>query len=157
MVMQYANHGNLRQFLNGEFNSLNWYNKFKILCQIAHGLGNIHKEGLIHQDFHSGNILSHDNFKGFDDFKYFISDLGLSKSANEKSEKNKKNVYEVLPYVAPKVLRGKIYTQESDVYNNFGTITYEIFTGLSPYYDMLHEEFLVIKICHQVLDLKSLN
>ncbi|RIA88393.1 kinase-like domain-containing protein [Glomus cerebriforme] len=99
-----------------EFNSLSWYNKFKILCQIAYGLGNIHKEGLFHQDFHSG----------------------LSKSANEKSEKNKKNVYGVLPYVASEVLRGKIYTQESDVYS-FGIIMYEIFTGLPPYYDMPHE------------------
>ncbi|RIA89361.1 kinase-like domain-containing protein [Glomus cerebriforme] len=100
--MQYANHGNLRQFLNGEFNSLS--------C--------------------------HDNFKGFNDFEYFISDLGLSKPANEKSEKNKKNVYRALSY--PEVLRGKIYTQESDVYS-FGIIMYEIFTGLPPYYDMPHE------------------
>ncbi|RIA84597.1 hypothetical protein C1645_832022 [Glomus cerebriforme] len=79
---------------------------------------------------------------------------GLSKSANEKSEKNKKNVYEVLPYVASEVLREKIYTQESDVYS-FGIIMYEIFTGLPPYYDMPHEEFLVIKIC-QVLRPKYL-
>ncbi|RIA89039.1 kinase-like domain-containing protein [Glomus cerebriforme] len=63
-------------------------------------------------------------------------------SANEKDDK----VYGVLPYVAPEVLRGKKYTQESDVYS-FGIIIYEVINGLPPYYDIPHDEFLVLKIC----------
>ncbi|RIA81368.1 hypothetical protein C1645_837133 [Glomus cerebriforme] len=50
---------------------------------------------------------------------YAITDLGLSKPANEKSNKK---VYGILLYVAPEDSRGKIYIQESDIY---GIIIYE--------------------------------
>ncbi|RIA84299.1 kinase-like domain-containing protein [Glomus cerebriforme] len=140
MVMDYAEKGNLRQRLNRDFNSLNLYAKIDILRDIARGLEIIHEKGLTHQDFHSGNILSRDNSSMYTR----ITDLGLYKPANEKSD-NKK-LYGVLPYVAPEVLRGKKYTQESDVYS-FGIIIYEVINGLPPYYDMAHEEFLAVKIC----------
>src|SRR6185437_3220863 len=57
-----------------------------------------------------------------------------------------KKIYGVLPYVAPEVLRGKEYTQESDIYG-FGIIAYEICTGLPPYYNIAHDGTLAIKIC----------
>ena len=141
MVMDYAKDGNLRQCLNKRFSSMNWYMKFDILREIAFGLSDIHEKGLIHQDFHSGNILC--------DSAYLITDLGLCKPADEKSEKN---VYGVLPYVAPEVLRGKEYTQASDIYG-FGIIIYEVFNGLPPYHDVVHDELLAIKICQQGLQL----
>ena len=121
--------------------SIQWTggNKFNILIDIARGLSNIHKERLIHQDFHSGNIL---DYYG----NYYITDLGLCKPADEKSAKYNKNVYGVLPYVAPEVLRGKEYTQASDIYG-FGIIIYEVINGLPPYHDMAHDEFLAVKIC----------
>jgi serine/threonine protein kinase len=140
MIMQYANNGSLRQKLDKDFNSLEWKEKLDILRDIAYGLTNIHKEGLTHHDFHSGNILN----------RYYstnISDLGLCKSANnENLGKHNNNVYGVLPYIAPEVLRGKEYIQASDIYS-CGIIIYEIFNGLPPYYDMAHEELLAIKIC----------
>ena len=68
-----------------------------------------------------------------------------------------------MPYVAPEVLRGKEYTQASDIYE-LGIIIYEVFNGLPPYHDMAHDEFLAIKICQglrtdldQNLILKFLN
>ena len=98
----------------------------------------IHKEGLTHQDFHSGNILSY----GQDTC---ITDLGLCKPVNEESDKA---VYGVLPYVAPEVLRGKKYTKESDIYS-FGIIIYDVANnGIPPYHDLAHDEFLGIKICN---------
>ena len=60
MVMQYARNGSLRRHLDNEFNSLKWENKLSILSKIAKGLKNIHDNGLIHQDFHCGNILNKD-------------------------------------------------------------------------------------------------
>src|SRR5581483_8122404 len=137
MVMEYARDGSLRQSLNKNFNSMNWSNKFITLSDIADGLSEIHKKGLIHQDFHSGNILRNI-------IPAYITDLGLCKPADEKTDKN---VYGVLPYVAPEVLRGKEYTQASDIYG-LGIIIYEVFNGLPPYHDMAHDEFLAVKICH---------
>ena len=139
MVMNYADEGNLRQKLNRDFNSLGWEDKFSILYSIAYGLSNIHNEGLTRHDFHSGNILSYGSRN------VSITDLGLCKPANEESDKT---VYGVLPYVAPEVLRGKKYTQASDVYS-FGIIIYDIFNnGIPPYHDLAHDEFLGIKICN---------
>ncbi|CAB4420263.1 unnamed protein product [Rhizophagus irregularis] len=47
---------------------------------------------------------------------------------------------------SPEVLRGKEYTQASDIYG-YGIIAYEICTGFPPYYDIAHDEFLAMKIC----------
>ncbi|RGB22723.1 hypothetical protein C1646_822438 [Rhizophagus diaphanus] len=44
---------------------------------------------------------------------------------------------------ALEVLRGKEYTQASDIYG-FGIIAYEVCTGLSPYHDIAHNRTLAI-------------
>ncbi|PKK65633.1 hypothetical protein RhiirC2_853462 [Rhizophagus irregularis] len=122
------------------FNSTKWVEKLRILQNIAEGLAYIHENGLIHRDFHCGNILKEENYA-------LITDLGLCRPANVKPSQNEcKELYGVLPYVAPEVLRGKEYTQESDIYG-FGIIAYEICTGLPPYHDIVHDKFLAISIC----------
>ncbi|POG67850.1 kinase-like domain-containing protein [Rhizophagus irregularis DAOM 181602=DAOM 197198] len=120
MVMFYAENGSLRQLLNDSFNSMKWEKKVDTLQRIARGLKNIHEQGLVHCDFHCGNILN--NVRN----STYITDLGLCRPANVKPSQNEceKQVYGVLPYVAPEVLRGKEYTQKSDVYG-FGIIAYE--------------------------------
>ena len=137
MVMNYANNGSLRQLLNNNFNSLNWNDKLYNLQFTAHGLNTIHESGLIHRDFHCGNIL---NSGGCSQ----ITDLGLCKPAT--SQDGGKQIFGVLPYLAPEVLKGKEYTQASDIYG-FGIIAYEVCTGLPPYHDISHDEFLAINIC----------
>jgi serine/threonine protein kinase len=110
---------------------------------ISYGLKNIHENGLIHHDFHCGNIL----LNNYDNNLYSqITDLGLCKPANVTHQSGDKKIYGVLPYVAPEVLRGKKYTQASDIYG-FGIIAYEICTGLPPYHDIAHDKFLAIRIC----------
>src|SRR5207248_11646083 len=77
----------------------------------------------------------------------FITDLGLCQPANAgPSQMDEKNIYGVLPYVAPEVLRGKEYSQASDIYG-FGVIEYEVCTGLPPYHDISHEAPLAIRSC----------
>ena len=141
LVMNYAENGSLRQHLNNSFNSMDWKKKLDILRRIARGLNEIHDNKLIHHDFHCGNILSDNSFNPY------ITDLGLCQPANVKTSQNEnKKIYGVLPYVAPEVLRGKEYTQASDIYG-FGVIAYEICTGLLLYHDIAHEEHLAIRIC----------
>ncbi|CAB4403140.1 unnamed protein product [Rhizophagus irregularis] len=141
MVMEYAKDGSLRQYLDNIFNSIKWVDKLFILQRIAYGFKSIHEKGLIHRDFHCGNILNNGKFT-------IITDLGLCQPANVKPSQNEyeKQVYGVLPYVAPEVLRRKEYTQESDIYA-FGIIAYEVCTGLPPYYDIAHDKILAISIC----------
>ncbi|CAB4408526.1 unnamed protein product [Rhizophagus irregularis] len=139
MVME-LNDGSLRQYLNNKFISLDWKNKLFFLSCITSGLRVIHNRGFIHHDFHCGNILTI-----FD--APHITDLGLCRPANVKSSQDSnKKIYGVLPYVAPEVLRGKEYTQASDIYG-FGIIAYENCTGLPPYHDVAHDNSLAMKIC----------
>jgi serine/threonine protein kinase len=132
MVMELKEHG-LRQQLNNSFNSLSWIDKLSMLFSISISLNKIHNNGLIHHDFHCGNLLS----------KGFITDLGLCRPVNVKPFKDE---YKPIYYVAPEVLRGKEYTQESDIYG-FGITAYEVCAGLPPYHDIAHDNLLAISIC----------
>ncbi|RIB16683.1 kinase-like domain-containing protein, partial [Gigaspora rosea] len=77
-----------------------------------------------------------------------IADFGLSRQINEPSITQDSSIFGVIPYIAPEVLYtdGKEYTLKSDIYS-FGIIMSEVFTGYPPYYDIPHDEDLVIKIC----------
>ncbi|RHZ46134.1 hypothetical protein Glove_633g8 [Diversispora epigaea] len=144
MVLYYAKDGNLREYLKVNFNNINWNQKLNDLWYLSLNLMNIHKLNIVHQDFHPGNILS-SNFKN--DIK--ISDFGLSKLIGvNPNNPEKKNVFGVLPYIAPEVLSGdEEYTKAADVYS-YGIIAYEMITGFPPYPDIPHDEDLAIKICN---------
>jgi len=147
MVMNYQEGGNLRQYLKN--NKLNLKDKFWQLRCITRGLGDIHKKGIMHRDFHPGNILNRGFsyqglFKGgSSDSLIFITDLGLSKPV---SEKDSNKIYGVLPYVAPEVLRGGEYTQASDIYS-WGMVAYDLLYEHAPYHNLNYDDFLARKIC----------
>jgi len=143
MVMEYIRGGNLRQYLQKNARKLDLKKKLIQLRSIAEGLRNIHAKGLVHKDFHSGNILSSGKGSFFTDLKCHITDLGLCRPANET---NQENVYGVLPYVAPEVLNGKLYTQAADIYS-FGIVTYEVISDKPPYHEFAHDSLLAFRIC----------
>src|ERR1044071_5397710 len=137
MVMEYIKNGSLNQYLKNNNNELNLFDKLCLFHDITNGLKTIHNKGLIHKDLHSGNILN------FAESVCYITDLGLCKPVDEQ---NKTKIHGVLPYVAPEVLRGKTYTQAADIYS-FGILACEILSGLPPYHNLPHDEFLAIKVC----------
>ncbi|RHZ89615.1 hypothetical protein Glove_13g175 [Diversispora epigaea] len=144
MVLQYAKDGNLREYLKINFNNIDWKQKLGNLWYLSYKLMMIHKLDIVHQDFHPGNILS-SNFKDY----IQISDFGFSKliGANPNSPEEK-NIFGVLPYIAPEVLNGdEEYAKPADVYS-FGIIAYEIVTGFPPYPDIPHDKNLAMKICN---------
>jgi len=109
MVMDYVKNGDLRRYLTKYYKKLDFYNKLGQSYHLAKGLNNIHRQGLIHRDFHPGNILISNSDV------CLITDLGLCRPVDETDKEEK--IYGVLPYVAPEVLRGKFYTQASDIYS----------------------------------------
>ncbi|CAG8556614.1 20010_t:CDS:10 [Racocetra fulgida] len=152
MVMEYVEDGDLRQFskdilINADLSIKieHLFSKIVLMHELSKGLKLIHDRGLMHRDFHPGNILCTrvgKSFGGFFCTHASITDLGLCRPANET---NKENVYGVLPYVAPEVLQGQPYTQASDIYS-FGIIAYEIFANAHPYPEM-DDLDLALKIC----------
>ena len=133
--MSYANGGSLRNSLKNK--SYSWYD---ILCTLRHiitGLDAIHESKLVHCDLHDGNILC-------DGGSNYISDLGLSKPIDYLKSNN--DVYGVIPYMAPEVLRGKPYIPASDIYS-FAMIMWELTSGVPPFDDRAHDFHLSLSIC----------
>ncbi len=71
---------------------------------IAKGLDHIHNQKIIHRDFHSGNIL-YDKESGV-----VISDLGISKSSIKSVIDDDNEIFGIISYMAPEILRRKEYT-----------------------------------------------
>ncbi|GBC18827.2 kinase-like domain-containing protein [Rhizophagus irregularis DAOM 181602=DAOM 197198] len=114
MVLDYAEKGSLRNYLDKYYNKLSWYDKIHYLCKIAFGIDHIHDNKIIHRDLHVGNILLTDSFIR----DIYITDMGLCILANyNASEITKEKVYGVLSYIAPEILRGHNYTEASDIYS----------------------------------------
>ncbi|GBC29195.2 kinase-like domain-containing protein [Rhizophagus irregularis DAOM 181602=DAOM 197198] len=76
LVLEYANEGNLRDYLKKKFTYLRWNDKMQMALDITGGLKFIHSKEIIHRDLHSKNILVNNG-------KLLIADFGLSKKLAE--------------------------------------------------------------------------
>ncbi len=50
MVLEFADGGNLRNYLKNSFSLLSWSDKFKMAIEITKGLMRLHDEQIIHRD-----------------------------------------------------------------------------------------------------------
>ncbi|CAB5337919.1 Bck1p [Rhizophagus irregularis DAOM 197198w] len=146
MVLQYAEGGDFNKWINKNYENFDWTNKIKVLNNIINGLKEIHQKEKVHHDFHTGNILF--LFTSTSDICDYtrISDMGL---CGEVDNIDEEKIYGVMPYVAPEVLRGKLYTQAADIYS-FGIIMYFVATGRQPFANRVHDEFLALDICEGI-------
>ncbi|POG71993.1 kinase-like domain-containing protein [Rhizophagus irregularis DAOM 181602=DAOM 197198] len=145
-VMYYANKGNLRENLTRIVESA-WDQKLYMLYGIISGLNVIHKQNLIHCDFHDGNILNHNYYEKDEKnraYKIYVSDLGLCQPV--KSFLKEYKIFGVVPFMAPEVLRGKSYTSASDIYS-FSMIMWEFTSGIPPFNNRAHDIQLSLSIC----------
>ncbi|UZO06837.1 uncharacterized protein OCT59_027144 [Rhizophagus irregularis] len=165
VVMDYANKGNFRGNLTKIIKN-DWKQKLHMLHRIISGLNEIHKQKLIHCDFHDGNILNHkdeengenkeneseenkeseknEESENYENVKVYISDLGLCQPI--KSFLKKYEIYGVIPFMAPEILRGKHFTPASDIYS-FSMIMWEFTSGVPPFNDEAHDFQLSLSIC----------
>ncbi|CAB4380977.1 unnamed protein product [Rhizophagus irregularis] len=59
LIMQYADSGNLRQYLEQTFLELTWNDKIKLAYQITEGIKFLQGENILHRNLHSKNIVIH--------------------------------------------------------------------------------------------------
>ncbi|GBC07325.1 hypothetical protein RclHR1_00740008 [Rhizophagus clarus] len=152
VVMKYYENGNLYQCLDRFKGTLPWKVIINILQGIAIGLEKIHNKGKIHGNLHGGNLLieveeiSTDTGDVYIDIR--IGDTGLYGPSYNTENKNIRlnQIYGVLPYVAPEVLRGEDYSTASDIYS-FGIIMHTLATGRKPWYNEPHDINLAKNIC----------
>lgn len=50
LVLEYAESGTLRKFLNGHFNKLNWDDKCQLALQLASAVECMHDFGIVHRN-----------------------------------------------------------------------------------------------------------
>ncbi|CAB5388538.1 unnamed protein product [Rhizophagus irregularis] len=147
IILDYAEGGNLNNWLNKNYKYFSWLAKINTLLNISNGLKEIHQKQRVHRDLHTGNILLFvNNINIFDDNIISISDMGL---CGEVDNMDKSNLYGVMPYVAPEVLRRKPYTQAADIYS-FGMIMYFVATGKQPFAKCAHDKLLALDICNEI-------
>jgi serine/threonine protein kinase len=136
MVLEYVEGGDLSKWVIKNHDKFDWSYKLLLLWNIVRGLKEIHQKMMVHRDFHPGNILVKNEYWPY------ISDMGLCGNVDKSDETN---VFGVLPYLAPEVLKGEKYTQAADIYS-LGMLMYFIATGKQPFYDRAHDQYLVISI-----------
>ncbi|RHZ89782.1 hypothetical protein Glove_11g46 [Diversispora epigaea] len=124
LVMQYAKDGDLRTYLQYNFNTLDWKIKIQMAKDITSGLCYIHGKNIVHRDLHSKNILVHER-------NLLITDLGLSQSLDTNSKSLEGGM---LAYSDPGYLRNQSTykrSKASDIYS-LGVLLWEISSGRPP-------------------------
>ncbi|CAB4428577.1 unnamed protein product [Rhizophagus irregularis] len=146
LVMQYANGGNLHNYLQIHFSDITWREKIWIIINILYGLKIIHRANFVHRDLHSGNILYNkitNIINEHEKIRCHIGDLGLSQPANDSLFNNE--VYGVIPYIAPEIFKGAKFSKASDIYS-LGMIMWECTTGCKPFANIEHDQNLIYNI-----------
>ncbi len=119
-----------------------------ITMQIAAGLGEAHRKGIIHRDIKSANIMVTD--KG----RAKVMDFGLAKLRGGSSLTKSQTTLGTVAYMSPQQARGDEVDQRTDIWS-LGVVLYEMLTGEVPFkgdrdvsiiYSIVHEEPKSLKV-----------
>jgi len=97
-----------------------------IAIQIAEGLEAAHKNGIVHRDIKSQNIM----ITG--DGKVKIMDFGLAQISGESQLTKVRSTVGTVSYMSPEQTRGEVVDHRTDIWS-FGVVLYEMITGELPF------------------------
>ncbi|RIB15899.1 kinase-like domain-containing protein [Gigaspora rosea] len=114
MVVQFANGGNLRKYLEKNLLRLQWIDKLRIAEDISCGLSFLHMSNIVHGNLHTRNILVHEE-------RMMIADFD---SLNEPE----------IAFIEPRFRDSSSYERDekSDIYS-LGFVLWEISSGKMPF------------------------
>ena len=136
--MEYVEGQTLDEVLK-EKGRLNIDEAVRIISQAALGIEHAHKNGIIHRDVKSSNIIldSDGNVK--------VMDFGLARMTGEGSKLTQSGtLMGTLDYMSPEQCRGDELDERTDIYS-LGVVLYEMLTGEPPF-DAPNEAALIHKI-----------
>ncbi|MCI0411508.1 serine/threonine protein kinase [bacterium] len=123
--MEYFHGTSLKDYIkrNG---ALSMMQGFNIAAQVCDGLEAAHREGVIHRDLKSQNIILDQTNR------IKIIDFGLARTAHMEGMTATGLIMGTPEYMAPEQVSGKKIDERADIYS-LGIILYEIFTGRVPF------------------------
>jgi len=121
-VMEYANGGNLYQFIKN--NELSSEQKNEILFGVLNGLQQLHDQGIVYGKLHPGNILIHQKNE-----KLIPKLIGYGKSIDAKSDSSiLENERYTIAFLSPEQINKKKWSVATDFWA-FGVLIYWLFTS----------------------------
>ena len=122
--MEYFPGTNLKEHIKrtGALSQMQAYN---IANQICDGLEAAHRQGVIHRDLKTQNVIIHGN-------QIKIIDFGLARTSHMEGMTATGLIMGTPEYMAPEQVSGQKVDERADIYS-LGIILYELFTGRVPF------------------------
>jgi len=127
LVMEYVDGRNLKEYIKNEA-PLSVAQAVDITIQILKALEQAHKNGIIHRDIKSHNILL------TKEGQVKVTDFGIALTVNDVTQtyNNNEGVMGSVHYMSPEQVKGGTASEKSDLYS-VGVVLYEMLTGQLPY------------------------
>ncbi len=122
--MEYFPGTNLKEFVK-KSGALSLMQAYNIASQICDGLEAAHRQGIIHRDLKTQNIIIHGN-------QIKIIDFGLARTSHLEGMTATGLIMGTPEYMAPEQVSGQKVDERADIYS-LGIILYELFTGKVPF------------------------
>jgi serine/threonine protein kinase/formylglycine-generating enzyme required for sulfatase activity len=141
IVMEYVNGHDLKEFIKTGGGKIKLNKIIEIAKQIAEGLNAAHKNGVVHRDIKSSNIMI------TDDGRIKITDFGLAEVAGDKQVTQKGFTPGTVAYMPPEQVKGNKIDFRSDIWS-FGVVFFEMLTGQLPFQGNF-EQAIIYSILHE--------
>jgi len=145
IVMEYLQHGHLRQYLTKKNFAVSEKRISQIAFQIASALKYLHFYGIIHRDLKPDNVLISDIGTNF---TVKLMDFGLGKILG--SKERTVEGYGTLCFVAPEIVQRTPYNNSVDIWS-LGVTLYYIGSRTYPF-DSNNDNEIAKKICYGALE-----